>query len=60
MKINYMINGVCTTKSLTEWYCGKDILKRLTDAAVRSYKRSGKNKTKIWLEGTGYLTILID
>lgn len=60
MKINYMINGVYTSKSLTEWYIGAKVLKRLTDSTVRAFNKTGLTKNKFWLEGTGWLTIIVE
>ena len=60
MKISYMLNNVSITKSLAEWYIGAYALERLTDATIKGYKRNGRKKNKMWLEGTGFLTIILD
>lgn len=60
MRISYKVNGVYTTKSLTEWYIGASTLKRLTNATLSDHKNSGRKENKFWLESTGWLTIIID
>ncbi len=60
MKISYMLNSVSITKSLAEWYIGAYALERLTDATIRSFERSGRKKNKMWLEGTGFLTVILE
>ena len=60
MKMSYQINGVFTTKSLTEWYIGASTLKRLTNVTLNGFKSSGMMESKFWVKGTGWLTIIID
>lgn len=59
MEITYRTNGVCTTKSLTEWYFGKTFVKNLTASAMQMYKKSGKTEFRYCQNGTGYMTVCI-
>lgn len=59
MEIIYRTNGVITTASLTNWYFGTKVVKNLTSAAEREFKKTGKREFKFWQDGTGYLTIEI-
>lgn len=59
MQITYKVNGVNTTKALTEWFFGKKFVAINTKKAEAAYKHSGNTSTKVWQDGTGYLTIEI-
>ena len=59
MTITYKTNGKLCTKSLTEWYFGKNTVKNLTETSKRISKKSGQTTFKYWQNGTGYLTIEI-
>lgn len=59
MQITYLVNGIPTTKSLTEWYFGKKFVSSNTQQAKTSFNKTGKASTKVWQSGTGYLTIEI-
>lgn len=59
MQITYKVNGVYTTKSLAEWFFGKKFVATNTMKASTTYKRSGSASSKVWQDGTGYLTIEI-
>lgn len=55
MTIRYYTNSAETTKSLTEWFFGKDFV---TEASA-SLKKSGKSEIKVFQKGTGFLTIKV-
>ena len=55
MTIHYYTNSAETTKSLTEWFFGKDFV---TEASA-SLKKSGKSEIKVFQKGTGFLTIKV-
>ena len=59
MTITYKTNHACTSKSLTEWYFGKQTVANLTATAKRMHKKSGKSEFRFWQDGTGYLTIRV-
>lgn len=59
MEIRYYTNHTITTKSLTEWYFGKKLVKVATDNLVKLNKVDGRKELKVWQNGTGYLTIKI-
>ncbi len=60
MTVSYKINGVYTTKSLTEWFIGKGTVKRLTDAAKKHFHKTGEPQNRVWCDGTGWLTIIVE
>ena len=43
MTITYKTNHACTSKSLTEWYFGKQTVANLTATAKRMHKKSGES-----------------
>lgn len=55
MTITYKTNAAYTTKSLTEWYFGKNFVRKATNEAIKS----GKREYRTWQNGTGYLTVCI-
>lgn len=59
MQITYLVNGIPTTKSLTEWYFGKKFVTAHTKQAVTASVAGEKNSIKVWQNGTGYMTIEI-
>ena len=59
MTITYKTNAATTTKSMTEWFFGKEVVKNLTASALRMNKKTGKTEFRFWQDGTGYLTIRI-
>ena len=59
MTITYKTNGWETTKSLTEWYFGKDFVSRMTAKAKRENKKTGEASFRFFQAGTGFLTIEI-
>lgn len=59
MTIIYKTNGVLTSTSLTEWYFGKKFVSQSTKLAQKDFSKTGKATTKVWQNGTGYLTIEI-
>ena len=59
MTITYKTNHSVTTKSMTEWYFGKEFVANQTASAKRMSKKTGETTFKFWQEGTGYLTIEI-
>ena len=59
MEITYKTNGTATTKSMTEWYFGKDFVKTNTNSALRMHEKSDKKEFKFWQDGTGCMTINI-
>lgn len=60
MTITYKTNHVETTKSLTEWYFGKQTVTRHTAAAKRMHEKTGETEFRFWQDGTGYLTIRVN
>lgn len=52
-------NHACTSKSLTEWYFGKQTVANLTATAKRMHKKIGETEFRFWQDGTGYLTIRV-
>lgn len=52
--VTYKVNGTVTTKTLTEWYFGKDFVKKATEQALRG------DKSDFWQNGTGKLTVVIN
>ena len=60
MTITYRTNGAQTSKSMTEWYFGKQFVSNLTASAVRMHKATGESSFKFWQKGTGYLTIIVE
>ena len=59
MTITYKTNAATTTKSMTEWFFGKEVVRNLTASALRMNKKTGKKEFRFWQDGTGYLTIRI-
>ena len=59
MTITYKTNHACTSKSLTEWYFGKQTVANLTATAKRMHKKSGETEFRFWQDSTGYLTIRV-
>ena len=59
MTITYKTNAATTTKSMTEWFFGKEVVRKLTATALRMNKKTGKTEVRFWQDGTGYLTIRI-
>lgn len=59
MKIIYRTNGILTSTSLTEWYFGKKFVSQNTKLAQKEFSKTGNATTKVWQNGTGYLTIEI-
>ena len=59
MTITYKTNSKATTKSLTEWYFGKDFVSKMTAKAKRENKKTGETSHRFFQEGTGFLTIEI-
>lgn len=59
MEIRYYTNHAITTKSLTEWYFGKKLVKVATNQLVKLNEKDGRKELKVWQDGTGYLTIKI-
>ena len=57
MTATYKTNGKATTKTLTEWFFGKDFVSRMTAKAKRESKMSGETAYRFFQEGTGFLTI---
>lgn len=57
MKIIYRTNGIITSTSLTEWYFGKKFISQNTRLAQKEFSETGKTTTKVWQNGTGYLTV---
>ena len=55
--MTYYTNHAATTKSLTEWYFGKNFTKSATAKATREHKKTGATEFRFWQDGTGYLTI---
>lgn len=58
--MKYKTNSAATTKSLTEWFFGKDFVKARTEDAARYFKATGKTSVKYFQKGTGFLTIEAD
>ena len=58
--MTYFTNHAATSKSMTEWYFGKDFTRRATAQAAREHKKTGKNEFTFWQAGTGFLTIRFD
>ena len=59
MNIIYKTNGSITSRSLTEWYFGKKFVSLNTKLAKKEFSKTGNAITKVWQDGTGYLTIEI-
>ena len=59
MTITYKTNAATTTKSMTEWFFGKETVRNLTESALRMNKKTGAKEFRFWQGGTGYLTIRI-
>ncbi len=55
--MTYYTNRSATSKSMTEWYFGKDFTRRVTMQAVREHRKNGKTEFTFWQDGTGILTI---
>lgn len=60
MKITYKTNHVETTKSLTEWYFGKEFVARLTRSSESMREKTGESSFEFWQNGTGILTIVFE
>ena len=54
MTITYKTNAATTTKSMTEWFFGKEVVRNLTASALRMNKKTGKTEFRFWQDGTGY------
>ena len=59
MTITYKTNSSTTSKSMTEWYFGKDFVSTMTAAAKRMNQKTGEAFFRFFQKGTGYLTIEI-
>ena len=59
MTITYKTNHACTSKSMTEWYFGKQTVANHTATTKRMHKKSGETEFRFWQDGTGYLTIRV-
>jgi hypothetical protein len=59
MTVTYKTNSTTTSKSMTEWYFGKEFVATLTASAKRMYKKTGETAFRFFQKGTGYLTIEI-
>lgn len=57
--ITYFTNGIQTTKSMTEWYFGKQTVANLTASSKRMNKKTGESRFDYWKNGTGRLTIFV-
>ena len=57
--MTYKTNHSQTTKSLTEWYFGKQFVAAMTAEAKRKNKKTGEIEFRFWQDGTGCLTIQI-
>lgn len=57
--ITYKTNHAETSKSLTEWYFGKEVVRNLTASAKRMNAKTGKSEFRTFVKGTGFLTIII-
>ena len=57
--MKFKTNSTVTTRSLTEWFFGKDFVKEKTLEAEKASKETGKKEFRFWQEGTGYLTIIL-
>lgn len=53
----YKTNSKETTKSLTEWFFGKDFVSSMTRKAKNQNKKTCETTFHFWQEGTGKLTI---
>ena len=59
MNITYKTNHAKTSRSLTEWYFGKQTVASLTASAMRMHKKNGETEFRFWQEGTGFLTVIV-
>ena len=57
--MKFKTNSTVTTRSLTEWFFGKDFVKEKTLEAEKASRETGKKEFRFWQEGTGYLTIIL-
>ena len=57
--MKFKTNSTVTTRSLTEWFFGKDFVEEKTLEAEKASKETGKKEFLFWQEGTGYLTIIL-
>ena len=57
MTISYKTNSKATTKSLTEWFFGKDYTESMTRKAIEWNKQTGRAEFRFFKKGTGFLTI---
>ena len=55
----YKTNSAYTTKTMAEWYFGKNFVAEKTNEAKRLNRKTGETKFRFWQDGTGYLTIQI-
>ena len=55
MNITYITNHASTSKSLTEWYFGKQFVNK----TIEQLMSSGMKSIKVFQPGTGFLTIKI-
>ena len=53
----YKTNGSECSKSLTEWYFGKTFVRNAEKILDLLHEMNGSKSTKIWQDGTGYLTV---
>ncbi len=60
MNITYRTNHATTTKSLTEWYFGKEFVKGHTDTLLNLNRMDGRTEIKAFQKGTGFLTVKIN
>ena len=60
MTITYKTNSSATSKSMTEWYFGKEFVASLTASAKRMSEETGETSFRFFQKGTGYLTIEIN
>ena len=57
--MKFKTNSAETTRSLTEWYFGKDFVEKKTIEAEKAFRETGNKEFRFWQEGTGYLTIIL-
>ena len=55
--MTYKTNHSQTTKSMTEWFFGKNFVAAKTAEARRLNKKTGETEFRFWQDGTGFLTI---